>query len=290
MDLNPRIFALLTLFGLIFLGVFGTPYLFPHPKIINQSNNTTIIYKTIEKIVTVTPTIDGHIYFASEYQNGTRLLQRPFSWIRYNAIIAQNANSSVNNNYEPDGLKYSSPNPENKPDTQDMKVTTIVYDYKIFNKLHQFNPADYKYDEILPEGNNKFLLVFIYVFMDDIIGDDTRMWAFNRSFFAVYDGKNTYRQKEYPYQLRFKELEETFTFNNEYRVQAFKSFRAYSKSGDYVSTVGEYNDEIYYLRGGKSNAIDGFLIYEIPVEDRPEDLTVLAQFYAFGSSAWKLRI
>jgi hypothetical protein len=261
MDLNPRIFALLTLFGLIFLGVFGTPYLFPHPKPINQSNNTTIIYKTIEKIVTVTPTIDGHIYFASEYQNGTRLLQRPFSWIRYNASAKK-----------------------------DMKVTTIVYDYKTFNKLHQFNPTDYKYDEILPEGNNKFLLVFIYVFMDDIIGDDTRMWAFNRSFFAVYDGKNTYRQKEYPYQLRFKELEETFTFNNDYRVQAFKSFRAYSTSDNYVSTAGEYNDEIYYLRGGKSNAIDGFLIYEIPVEDRPEDLTVLAQFYAFGNSAWKLRI
>jgi len=278
-DINPRILVFIIMFGIICAVLFGGQYLFPHRPIpINQTNNTTIIYKTIEKIVLVTPTPDGHTYFASEYQNGTRLLQRPFSWIRKNAIIAQNADSI--------GV--------NKPDTQDMKVTTIVYDYKIFEKLHVFNPSDYKYDELYPSvgadgKEKKFLLVFIYVFMDDIIGDDTRMWAFNRNFFAVFDGKETYLSKEYPYQMRFKELEETFTFNNDYRVQSFKSFRAYSPNEEYQNSAGEYNDEIYYLRGGQSNAIDGFLIYEIPENTYPENILVLGQFYAFGSAQWKLR-
>jgi hypothetical protein len=260
-ELNPRIYALGFLFIIVFGVVYGTPYLFPHPKPIeNITPNITIIYKTI--IQTVTPTPDGHIYFASEYQNGTRLLQRPFSWIRYNAL-----------------------------GTMDMKVTTIVYDYKFFEKMHWFNPATYKYQEVLPEDseNNQFCLIFIYVFMDDQIADDTRMWAFNRSFFAIYNGNETYRPNEYPYQLRFKELENTKTFNGEYKVQAFKSFREYSSSKDYTSSAGEYNDEIYYLRGGVSNAIDGYLIFEIPKTNTPEDLLVLAQFYAFGSSQWRLR-
>ena len=220
---------------------------------------TIIIYRDVIKLVTPTP--DGHIYFASEYQNGTRLLQRPYSWIRYNAL-----------------------------GKQDMKVTTIIYDYKIFEKLHAFNPTDYKYDEILPSSvDKKFLMIFIYAFMDDIIGDDTRMWMFNRSFFAVYDGNETYRPIEYQYDLRFKELEDTYTFDHSVGVQAFKSFREYSKSVDYRSNAGQYNDEIYYLRGGKSNAIDGFLLYEIDKNKTPEDLLILAQFYGFGSAQWRLR-
>lgn len=267
-DINPRILVFIFLFFAICAILFGGQYLFPNKPTFNTTNNTsnvTIIYKTIEKIVLVTPTPDGHIYFASEYQNGTRLLQRPFSWIR-NDVLGK----------------------------QDMKVTTIVYDYKMFEKLHAFNPTDYKYDELFPSAGadgkeKKFLLIFVYVFMDDIIGDDTRMWAFNRNFFAVFDGKETIAPKEYPYQLRFKELEETFTFNNDYRVQAFKSFRAYSPNEIYYNTAGEYNDEIYYLRGGRSNAIDGFLIFEIDNKDQPEDILVLGRFYSFGSAQWKLR-
>lgn len=261
-ELNPRIYVFIILLGIIMLIIGGTPYLFPHrlDSKINQTNqsNVTIVYKFIEKLVTPTP--DGHIYFASEYQNGTRLLQRPFSWIRYNAS-----------------------------GTMDMKVTTIIYDYKMFNKLHAFNPDDWKYDEILPETGKKFLFIFPYVFMDDIIGDDTRMWMFNRNFFAVYNGKDTFRPKVYPYQIRFKELENTPTFNQEMHVQSFKSIRMYDFNPDYFSTAGEYNDEIYYLRGGQSNAVDGYLIYEIDEKDNPEDLLVLAQFYAFGSAQWRLR-
>jgi hypothetical protein len=299
-DINPRILAFMSVFGVILLLLFGTPFLFPHSQQTIKINNTTpnvlIVYKTIEKLVTPTP--DGHIYFASEYQNGTRLLQHPFSWIRNNALIAQNANTSAPI-YDNNGIFIASENPENKPDTQDMKVTTIVYDYKMFDKLHAFNPADYKYEEIYPDNpENKFLLVFVYVFMDDIIGDDTRMYMFKNDAFVVYEqnshspDKKTYYSKEFPFQLRFKELEETFTFNNDYRVEAFKSFRQYGSylsNPEYVSTAGEYNDQQYYLRGGKSNALDGYLIYEIPKDDNPEDLIVLGSFYSFGWSNWLLR-
>jgi len=263
-ELNPRIYAFIFLFAVILAFTYYAPsFVFPNKDKVktNVSNvsNVTIIYK--EKIVLVTPTPDGHTYFASEYQNGTRLLQRPFSWIRYNAL-----------------------------GKMDMKVTTIVYDYRFFNKLHWFNPADYKYYEMLPENpNNKFLMIFVYVFMDNEIADDTRLWTFNRNFFAVYDGIETVRPIEYPYQLRFQELENTPTFDKSVNVQAFKSMREYSNSNELSDSAGEYNDEIYYLRAGRSNAIDGFLIFEVNKIDVPDNILVLGQFYAFGNAQWKLK-
>lgn len=265
LGINPRILAFLVLFGLLALVSFGGGFLFPPKSTLKESTEPEEMPLIVERYVTVlvTPTPDGHIYFATEYQDGIRQLSRPYSWIRNNVT----------------GQK-------------DMKVTVIVYDYKFFDKLHWFNPAEYKYHEAVPDTPGyKWLLIFPYMFMDDIVGDDTRMWAFNRSQFAVQAKGQVYFSKEYPYQLRFKELETTRTFNNDYYVQAFKSFRAYSdfqERPDLVKSAGEYNDERYYLRGGRSNALDGYILFEVPADTKPEDCLVLTRFYSFGNPMWKL--
>jgi hypothetical protein len=258
--INPKVFGFAILFVIIFIIAIGLPMTFPKPVIKqNVTPNITYVYKTVT--VLVTPTPDGHIYYSGEYQNGTRLLKRPFTWIRYNAL-----------------------------GKQDMKVTTIVYDYAYFEKLHWFNPTTYKYQELTPNGINKtFLLVCINTFMDDKGGDDTRMYAMPRKAFAVFDGMNTTYNIEYPYQWRFREVENMHNFNN-LQLEAFKSFRAYSSSSDNSATAGEYNDENYYLRGGESNSIDGFLIFEVDKDSKPEDTKVLAQFRVFGYSSWRLSV
>jgi hypothetical protein len=281
-EINPRIWVFLFIFLLLYVGIFQNWIFYAIPlfpqktPVINTTNitpNVTIIYRNIT--VLVTPTPDGHTYYASEYQNGTRLLQRPFTFIRYNVYSFPKLSAG-----EQITLKES----------QDMKVTTIVYDYKTFEKLHWFNPATYKYAEIYPTGDNKqFLFIFIYAFMDDVAGDDTRMWMFNRSLFAVYDGVTTYRPIEYPYQIRYRELENTYTFDHSTGVQAFKSLRLYSASADYQDTAGEYSSELYYLRGGKSNAIDGYLIFEVDKNINLEETLVLGQFYTFGAAQWRLK-
>lgn len=257
--INPRVFAFMAIIGFIIFLVFGGNIIFPKKNLEDNKTQMIIIEKTIEKLVTPTP--DGHIYFASEYQNGTRLLKRPYSFIRYNAL-----------------------------GNQDMKVTTIVYDYKFFDKLHWFNPTTYKYQESLPNAGEEYqyCFIFITVFMDDIIGDDTRMWMFNRSYFGLYDGDTMHFNQEYPYQIRFKELENTPTYDSVTYVQAFKQYRNYNPEEYNVKTAGEYSEEHYYLRGGQSNAIDGYLIYEIPKSKTPDDLIVFANFASFGSSRWRL--
>ena len=263
MEINPRIIAFLILVSFIILLAFGAnQFLFPAKKVIPVNNTTNIQYVTVTKEIFVTPVPDGHRYFANEYQSGIRQLQRPFSWIR-NDVVGK----------------------------QDMKVTTIVYNYMTFDKLHWFNPTDYKYYEQIPVNpNNKFLIVFVYTFMDDIIGDDTRMWLINRSMIGVQYNNRMYTPLEYPYQIRYKELEESFTFDNTLRVQAFKQMRLYNEEEYAIKTAGETSEEIYYLRGGKSNAIDGYLIFEIPKNADMKNTIVRINFYEFGSSAWRLEV
>jgi len=257
MSINPRIFAFLAFAGILIFLVFGGNILFPKDKPEDKKPQMVIIEK--EVTILVTPTPDGHTYFASEYQNGTRLLKRPFTFIRYKAL------------YE-----------------QDMKITTIVYDYKMFEKLHWFNPTTYKYQEQLPSEGKKFCFIFITVFMDDIGGDDTRAWAFSRNYFGLFDGDNMNYAIDYPYQIRYRELETTPTFDNTEYVQAFKQRRLYNPEESAVKTAGEYSEETYYLRGGLSNAIDGYLLFEIPEDKEPKDLIVFADLSSFGFSRWRL--
>lgn len=259
--INPRLIGFFVLMGILGFLVFGGGLLFPNrDKNMTEDNGTEVVIVDHYIPVLVTPTPDGHLYYASEYQNGTRLLKRPFSFIRYNALAKQ-----------------------------DMKVTTIVYDYRLFEKLHWFNPSDYKYYESEPrESGNQFCIIFVYVFMDDIIGDDTRMWAFDRTFFGVFDSKNLHYHESYPYQLRFQELENTPNFNNDGYIQAFKQNRIYNEEEYGRDSAGEVSDEAYYLRGGRSNAIDGYLIFEVPKDISVDNLTVMGNFYSFGHAQWRL--
>jgi hypothetical protein len=263
--LNPRIFAFLIIVGFLGFVMFGGSIIFPKQTKTNTTNstNSSIVYieKIITKTVVVTPTPDGHTYFASEYQNGTRLLKRPFSFIRYGV----------------EGKK-------------DMKVTTIVYDYKFFDKLHWYNPSLSKYVEQYPNSTeNKFCFVFIYVYMDDVIGNDVRLWMFNRNYFGLFDGSIMHQNVEYPYQLRYREIENTPTFDNSGYVQAFKQMRVYSSNLDYAKDAGEYSQEKNYLYGGTSNNIDGYLLFEIPKNLTEENLMVYGNFDNFGSSQWRLK-
>jgi len=95
LGINPRILAFMALIGIFIAIAFSGQFLFPKKE--NPEDNTQIVVIEKEVEILVTPTPDGHLYFATEYQNGTRLLKRPFTWIRHDVL-----------------------------GTMDMKVTTIV--------------------------------------------------------------------------------------------------------------------------------------------------------------------
>lgn len=253
-----RVLVLILIIGLFIYLILPWNIIFPKKPV---ENLTKIIIQKEYINVLITPSPDGKTYFVNEYQSGIRKLNRPFSWIRNNVS----------------GLK-------------NMKVTVNVYNYLMFDSLHWFNPTEYKYYTEYPEiSNSKFLFVMVNIYMDDIIGDDTRLPLFNKTSFIVEINNKLYYSKDYPEQIRFKELEYTYNLNDDSIIQAFGQKVIYSKSSEYRSTAGEYSLKDYYLKGGISNAIDGYLIFEIPKNTNPEDIIISAKFYNFGSSSWILK-
>jgi hypothetical protein len=241
-----------------------TENLLRHPEIISaleKGNESALI---VEKpvYITVTPTPDGKTYFAGEYQEGLRKIKRPFSWIR-NDVSGK----------------------------QDMAVHVTVYDYKIFESYHWFNPMDYLYYEQFPTSlNNKFVFVFINLYMDDIQDDDTRMWIPNENHYGLQINNTLIAPVDFMKQLRIKELEDTYNYNDDSRVGYYSAYKYYSRGSDFASTAGETYINQTWLRGGKSNAIDGYLVYEIPKDVKDEDLILSGNFFTFGNAAWKLKV
>ena len=264
-EFNTRIYVFGVIGVLLIFCIFFLPPILEKPKtipVINISVNITSTPTPIIEYVYITPTPDNGIYYASEYQSGVRKLQRPFSFYREKAL----------------GEK-------------DLSVHITVYDYKTFSKYHWFNPSDYLYYTKFPQSpNNKFLFVFINTYLDDIIGDDTRFWIPSEKSFAVQVSDRVYSPISFEKQLRIKELEETFNLNDNNRIGYYNSYLIYSPTRNDSNTAGETTNNIDVLKGGKSNAIDGYLVFEIPKGAQEKDISVLGNFYTFGSSQWRLNL
>jgi hypothetical protein len=262
MELNPKVKIIVAIAIILFL-LSGIPVKmikdsFNPPVAINNTTHEVItVYKTIE--ILVTPTIDGKEYFASEYENGIRKIQRPFSFFRENAT----------------GYK-------------DLSIHAVIYDYKVFNSYHWFNPTTYKYQEETPSKENvKFVFVFANIYSDDIIGDDSRFWIPTEGMFVLETLEGMYYPVKFEKQIRIKELEDSFNYNDNSMVTAYNSQREYSRSKEHLNTAGETFSTIDVLKGGESNAIDGYLLFEIP-ENELWRMQLWENFYAFGNAGWKL--
>jgi hypothetical protein len=52
-------------------------------------------------------------------------------------------------------------------------------------------------------------------------------------------------------------------------------------------TAGYVSERIGWLRMGKGNAVDGYVLFEVPKETMEEDLLLTGSFSRFGTAYWK---
>lgn len=230
--------------------------------VVNETNISKVIQ--IEYVtVLVTPTPDGKLYYASEYQEGIRKIGNKFSFHADNAS----------------GYKR-------------MYVSSVVFNYKTIESLHWFNPTDYKYYTMIPHEGYKYLIVYYALWMDDRVADDTRFYipkSENYVVQSVHDDTKFYYPLDYPYQLRFAELEDDLDYRNKEPIQAFGQHREYSRTSDALNTAGEISIPDTILRAGLSNTMSGYKVYEIPNYLEDEELIAGINFYSFGNTWWRLK-
>ena len=264
MELNPKVWIIIAIIGLVIL-ISGYPFFliqqtyFPQPKIVlNVTKNISPI--VIIKYVNITPTPDNGIYYVSDTQNGTRKMQRYFVFHRDNVS----------------GYK-----------SLDFHVT--VYGYKMLNSYHWYNYHDSKTYETLPDNpNDKFLFIYVQMYSDDISGDDVRNYIPSEQHFQINYKNTMYSPAPFQKELMIHELENTYNFNDDSIIEYYGQYVNHPLDG---KNMGQYiSIPQYFSFAGKSNAVDGYIVYELPKTAQPNDLIVYGDFFGYGYSNWVLKV
>ncbi|MCK9592191.1 MAG: zinc-ribbon domain-containing protein [Methanoregula sp.] len=142
------------------------------------------------------------------------------------------------------------------------------------------NDMDNKYYLQKPKPGNKYLFVFVCVFNKG----DNRVWPPTSGNIQVnYNG-----QKYSPDPNHY--LPDKLSDRDATAIEV-KEVQFFSKlfGTEYVEDYGySHGAELAYLYPGKSNAIDGYLVYEVPSSLTPEKAYVEIAFNANTVGVWKL--
>jgi hypothetical protein len=166
-------------------------------------------------------------------------------------------------------------------DTQDMSTWVTVYGYKFMPSYHFYDISWARNRLIKPDSGMQFLFIFVNMYAD---GADTREYLFGqKSFAAQYNGRiYTPDDLEFP-ERRIIELENTKSFDKVTDL----SVRPYSYKISQDSPSGIYRAELQdILYSGRSNAADGYIIFQVPQEANTTNTQILGSFANLGGNVW----
>jgi hypothetical protein len=155
-----------------------------------------------------------------------------------------------------------------------------VYKYWINETYEWHNDMDNHYYVQKPSTGNKYLFVFIYL----VNNGDTRVWFPPAGSVVVfYNGARYYQDQSHYKPDKASNLKATPVEVKE--IQYFHKLNG----DEYVEDFGfSHGTELAYLYPGASNAVDGYIIYEVPKSLTPEETYVAITFNGQDQGAWKL--
>lgn len=186
---------------------------------------------------------------------------------------------------------------QNVSGEKDLKVEFRVYKYLILEDGYTWWAGELGQYLYYPAPDDMdYLVVFVRASMDDAVGDP-RMYLPDSSHFIAQIGDGLYPEDEmYQKNIRIKELENVYNYNDDYRVRPYGYEWKYEPTaedkegyeGQFVApNAGIVAYKRLYLRAGASNAEDGYIIFPIP-EHRFDPILISGSFYGFGDAAWLL--
>lgn len=172
---------------------------------------------------------------------------------------------------------------------QTMNISSTMYGYTEFSN---FTYYDYNwgksFDEFAPDGKEYFM-VYIYTLMDDVNGgDDSRMWLPHQNQYGLLINDVMYYPIVFDYEHnQINKMDEVYNYQHVERIKPYGY--EYVIAPDNETKVNTYQMmEKDWLIGGKSNAEDGYIIFQIPKDYNKKLLRLHANFFSFGSATWKI--
>jgi hypothetical protein len=155
-----------------------------------------------------------------------------------------------------------------------------VYRYWINDTYEWHNDKDNHYYVQSPMAGNKYLFVFVHL----VNTGNTRVWFPSGGSVVVhYNGARYYQDQSHYKPDKASDLKATPVEVKE--IQYFHTLNG----DEYVEDFGfSHGTELGYLYPGTSNAVDGYIIFEVPQSLTPEKTYVEIPFNGQDRGIWKL--
>ena len=164
-------------------------------------------------------------------------------------------------------------------------VNTTMYGYK---ELNRFTYYDYQWGqdffEVAPDGMEYF---FAYIYTE-MIDDGATIYLPQQYNYGLLINDEMYYPTLFNYeQNQIREMDEQFNKNHVERIKPYAYEYLYAQN-NLTHVKSPIMSPREYLRAGKSNAEDGYIIFTIPKEHNKRMLRLYGDFFSFGSASWKI--
>jgi hypothetical protein len=177
---------------------------------------------------------------------------------------------------------------KNVQGNKDLNVGIIVYRHAFLDYYTWYNNAMGNYYVQKPSKGNRYFAVWVH---EEIIGNTTEfdpsMWIFNQDAFTLQVKDrliNTYPDIHNPVN-RIREFDRMHDYYDTVTAVPFGYHIIFT--GSNPETGGYVAERLGWLRMGEGNAVDGYILYEIPENTMEEDILLIGSFSTFGSAYWR---
>lgn len=170
---------------------------------------------------------------------------------------------------------------------KDLQVGVVVYRHAFMDYYTWWNAAMGNYQVQKPAQGNRYFVAWVH---EEMLGEDSTydpsMWIFDETSFRLqvngilYEPDTTHNPVN-----RIRELDRQYDFYDTVTAGPFGWQVRYS--GFNPETAGYVAERRGWLRLGKGNAVDGYILFEIPKETMEEDILMLGSFSTFGTAYWR---
>ena len=163
----------------------------------------------------------------------------------------------------------------------------IVYRSEFVDQLTYYNNLWGQYYQEKPAAGNRYFVVWVH---EEMFGEngtyDPSMWIFDEADFRLQIN-GTMQRNVWPVipEYQIGEFQNKYDYYDTVIAAPFGYDRVYTSHNP--ETGGWIAQKRGWLRMGKGNAIDGYMIYEVSDRTMPEDVILLGNFATFGNAYWR---
>jgi hypothetical protein len=171
---------------------------------------------------------------------------------------------------------------------KDLNIGIIVYRHAFMDYYTWYDAPLGNYQVQKPKDGYRYFLVWVH---EEMLGDnqtyDPSMWIFDETAFRLQVKGQLYEADETHNPVnRIRELDRKWDYYNTVTAGPFAWDLRYTGVSS-PSQAGYVAERRGWLRWGPGNAVDGYIIFEIPKDSMEEDITLNSGFGRFGSALWR---